>query len=85
MGIKRHGADYDEYINSPEWKRIKKQAVEESNRICDKCKWPIAKNEIPHGHHSSYKNFTREGFDDVKIDHGECHRATHFGRAKGDD
>jgi len=81
----RHGPEYDEYMQSPEWKRIKKHRVEESNGICDDCKWPFDKGEIPHGHHSSYENFTREGFDDVKIIHDECHTIRHYGKVAGDD
>ena len=67
---------YKEYLNSGEWKKLRKDKIEQANGICGKCKNPLGR-KVPHCHHTTYDNFGHEDPDDTSIIHERCHRFEH--------
>lgn len=66
--------DYNNYINSPEWKTVREDAFLLHGRFCAKCG---SKNRL-HVHHKTYKRFTHERVDIDLIPlcescHDKCH------------
>ena len=83
-----YGEKYEKYIESPEWKRIRANRVEEANGICEKCRWPMKGSEV---HHDNYDNLGHEGVEDTRTMHENCHSREHdkptgtdrYGRGSG--
>lgn len=66
--------EYQAYINSPKWKRIRAQKLEEAGYHCQKCdlsKFSVAL-EV---HHLHYDTLGHEGMEDLKVLCPTCHEA----------
>jgi len=74
-----HSPEYDKYIKSKDWQRLRKEKIEQSNGICENCKNPLGK-KTPHLHHETYEHFSREEPEDIKIIHKNCHIFRHHGK-----
>jgi len=64
--------EYQDYINSAEWKRLRTMKLEQVGYICEMCKrskWSV-RLEV---HHLNYKNFRREKLEDLQVLCVECH------------
>lgn len=73
-----HDPGYEEYLKSTEWKRLRKDKIEQSNGICEACKNPLGRT-VPHLHHETYDHFGYEEPEDTKIMHKKCHTFRHHG------
>lgn len=76
----RHKA-YNAYINSHEWKALRKRCLDRSGNKCEECQADSAPGYPLHVHHLTYERFTQELISDLKVLCVDCHNATH-GRKK---
>lgn len=83
---------YAAYLQSDQWKRVRRQVLERDGYICQNCFCKVAPNTYPvpnraEVHHLSYDGYNRIGrtfaFECVTLCH-KCHREYH-GREQGDD
>lgn len=64
--------EYQEYINSAAWKRIRKLKIDQVGGKCERChisKWSV-RLEV---HHKNYKNFKHERLEDLEVLCPKCH------------
>lgn len=66
-------AKYTAYLNSPQWKAKRVEALDHYGRICSKC-GGATKLEV---HHKHYRNFKDEKLDDLEILCRTCHQEFH--------
>lgn len=69
-------AEYEKYLESDDWKRLRRDKIAQSNGICEKCKHLLG-SAVPHCHHNSYDNLGHEDPDDIDAIHAHCHRREH--------
>lgn len=70
-------AEYDEYLNSPEWKEKKRQRADIDGHICRMCGVREDQTRLE-CHHIKYTNFGREDvYSDLITLCEDCHRAVH--------
>lgn len=69
---------YKTYLRSKEWKKKRKEALDEKGYLCDICK--KTQDELVeslHVHHLTYKNLFNEKMEDLQILCVDCHNNTH--------
>lgn len=69
---KRH-ADYNRYIDSPEWKAKRKHALDRDHHRCTAC----GSSKRLEVHHLTYRNFTNEPLHDLATLCLGCHEKHH--------
>jgi hypothetical protein len=74
-------AEYEAYINSPEWKAFRVQIFAERGRTCQDCG---KQTGVMHLHHLHYRNFQHEKPEDVRVLCENCHEAVHSGKARAE-
>lgn len=70
--------DYNEYMQSPQWKKIRKEKLKEAGYKCENC--GTAKNLCVH--HINYENYNKKGWgnedlDDLAVLCKNCHDQVH--------
>jgi len=68
-------SDYNKYLDSEEWKIIKKKVMERAGGICELCKTQKA-DQV---HHLTYERVGKERLEDLKAVCFECHDKEHDG------
>lgn len=72
-------AKYRAYLNSPEWKLFRKEAIAHHGKVCNKCK----RDELPVDvHHITYQRLYNELLIDVEILCRYCHKKEHKNRVR---
>jgi DNA invertase Pin-like site-specific DNA recombinase len=71
--LKKQYKDYTEYLNSPEWKAIRKRILKRANHKCEVCKISRAYQV----HHKTYKRIFHEKDSDLIAICGICHQDKH--------
>lgn len=79
--------EYAEYLQSPHWQEVRKEAIESSNSICERCELPrwlaeIAYDQDLHVHHKSYRSRGKEQIEDLEVLCRRCHEVETFGRSE---
>lgn len=67
---------YLEYLESPEWWRLRKLALQRANYTCERCPCRITLNV----HHRTYKRLGAEYVNDLEVLCETCHRNEHATR-----
>ena len=65
--------EYDEYMNSPTWKRFRDAAIKQADYRCQNCgvsRWSVTL-EV---HHLTYERFKHERLSDVQVLCPDCHK-----------
>ena len=65
--------EYNEYMNSPAWKRFREAAIKQADCRCQSCgvsKWSVTL-EV---HHLTYERFKHERLSDVQVLCPKCHK-----------
>lgn len=62
-----------EYLQSPEWKALRRQVLARDNYTCRQCGY----NEQLEVHHISYLHFTQEPLSDLVTVCRDCHQTIH--------
>lgn len=75
----RREVGYDEYLNSPEWRRKRRAAVEKAGGQCSRCR---SKKNLT-VHHVTYKRFGREKSRDLQVLCRPCHDDEHLANILG--
>lgn len=70
---------YDAYIRSPEWSRLRRQALEKHGSVCRGC----GSTEALEVHHRTYERLGREELSDLVIFCDTCHEGVHALVASG--
>lgn len=70
---KRKYTSYKDYLQSPEWKKIRKRILKRANYKCEICKVMKAYQV----HHKHYKNIFNEKDKDLIAVCGTCHQDKH--------
>jgi hypothetical protein len=70
--------DYNWHIGSTEWKRLKREVIEQRGRRCERCRQESAYLELHHKHYHSLESEQRE---DVELLCPKCHRGADEARA----
>ena len=65
--------NYEEYLNSEEWKRERKELIAQSNGICEHSKNPTKKNKMQI-HHTSYDNLGHEARGELEVVSERIHK-----------
>lgn len=66
--------EYEEYINSAAWRRLRDYAIKQAGGKCARCgvsRWSV-RLEV---HHLTYERFKRERLEDVIVLCPKCHEA----------
>jgi hypothetical protein len=71
--LRKEGTFYDQYLQSPHWKRIRIKAIEQSNHLCSLCK---SKDNL-NVHHNDYSRLGEELDSDVIVLCKVCHGLFH--------
>lgn len=66
--------DYNNHINSPEWRSFREMIINERGSFCERCNNEF---ESVHIHHIHYKNFKNELRGDVLVLCEDCHILMH--------
>lgn len=69
--------DYNNYINSSQWKTFRSMIIEERGQYCEVCDSEITILKNLHLHHIHYDNFKKELRADVILACKVCHEAIH--------
>ena len=64
--------EYQEYIRSPQWKRIREYKIKQVGYRCEKCKRSKYSVKL-HVHHLTYDRFKKERPSDLEVVCSECH------------
>jgi hypothetical protein len=67
---------YDEYLQTPEWKDVRRFALHRAGNRCQNCN---ARGRL-HVHHRTYERRGHEDLSDVIVLCADCHRAFHENR-----
>jgi 5-methylcytosine-specific restriction endonuclease McrA len=70
----RRRAEYEAYINSPEWRAFRMTIFAQRGRRCQNCG---TEKGIIHVHHLNYNRFGHEKPKDVRVLCEECHTKEH--------
>jgi hypothetical protein len=78
---------YAQYLQSPEWKETRTQAIADAGNQCERCDLPrwlaeIAYDQDLHVHHKTYKNKGHESPEDLEVLCRRCHEMETFGRSE---
>lgn len=68
--------DYLEYLDSPEWWRLRKLAVQRADHKCERC----GAKELLNVHHRTYQRLGAEYLNDLEVLCETCHRMEHAAR-----
>jgi 5-methylcytosine-specific restriction endonuclease McrA len=60
---------YNQYLLSPEWKRLQLQALQRANHKCEKCGSDLNLQ----CHHKNFKNLYKETLDDLIVLCDQCY------------
>lgn len=64
--------EYDKYINSPQWKRLREYAIKKAGGVCQIC--GISKYSVClEVHHKTYERFKHERLSDLLVVCPDCH------------
>lgn len=66
-------SEYQKYIASTTWKKLRRQALDRAGYCCERC----GEGECLQVHHLTYARFKRERLDDLLVLCVECHRSEH--------
>lgn len=69
-------SEYLKYLQSKEWKNIRKKVYQERNMICELCGKKIEKKY--HIHHTNYENIGKEKMEDLMLICEKCHKEIHY-------
>jgi hypothetical protein len=69
--------DYKAYLNSKEWKTLRKSLIEERGGYCERCG---SKDKSFHIHHLTYDRIGQELPEDLQVLCKDCHKNEHDGR-----
>lgn len=72
---KYNKAKYIAYLNSPQWKRKRRQKAKEQDYFCEICGLKLKKGF--HIHHKHYKTLKREAMTDLLFLCSDCHKIVH--------
>ena len=70
-----HNREYNEYLQSPEWKEKRRLKAEEQNYTCEICHKIVRKGF--HVHHKTYSRFMNESLSDLMFLCEDCHMKLH--------
>lgn len=65
--------EYDDYINSKKWRRIRAEALDVHGHFCSRC---LSTKQL-HVHHKKYTNFGDEQIEDLQVLCKDCHMKLH--------
>lgn len=65
--------EYRQYLNSPEWKKLRESFISHKGSKCEKC----GSESNLQVHHLHYKNIFKEKFEDLMVLCKSCHRKEH--------
>lgn len=65
--------NYDKYLQTDHWKKIRKKALEKADNKCQLC----SSKEILQVHHNTYENVGNEKLTDLVVLCRECHSNFH--------
>lgn len=69
--------EYQKYINSAQWKRLRKYAIEQAGGVCQQC--GVTKySRALEVHHLTYERLGKERLSDLKVLCDICHKGKHF-------
>jgi len=68
--------NYEQYINSKEWKRQRKELIAQSNGVCEHSKNPVSKSKMQI-HHKSYDNLGHEARGELEVVSERIHKIIH--------
>jgi hypothetical protein len=79
--------EYRKYIDSDHWRDLRKQLLEESDMLCERCRIPrwlaqTAYDQDFHVHHKHYRTLGSETADDLEILCRRCHEVETFGKSE---
>lgn len=67
--------DYQKYLQSAEWKELRRQVILRAKGTCERCKeWPVV-----NVHHLTYERLGKELLEDLLGVCTKCHREFHKG------
>jgi hypothetical protein len=66
--------EYKRYLQSPQWKRLRRLAISSVDGFCQRCKQPKKDLEV---HHKNYNNFGNEDLSDLEVLCKSCHELIH--------
>jgi 5-methylcytosine-specific restriction endonuclease McrA len=66
-------SEYRDYLNSPEWRLLRRELITAADGRCTRCKSPTNL----HAHHVTYARLGNEAPGDVLILCDKCHNAEH--------
>jgi 5-methylcytosine-specific restriction endonuclease McrA len=64
---------YQQYLQSPEWRELRRQVWRRCSGVCERC----GENPMDHVHHLSYERVFQEELDDLQGVCGWCHLCSH--------
>lgn len=72
-GLKKPRPDYHTYLNSPEWRTMRKRAFNHYGYLCNLC----GRDDHLNVHHRTYERLGHERLSDLTILCQDCHAAHH--------
>lgn len=74
---------YTDYIQSPEWRQKRREAITRAMNRCERCQRLSHDNRGLEVHHKTYKNFGNEPLTDLEALCKNCHERADEERRKG--
>jgi len=71
------GPAYKEYLCSPQWECVRREAMEAADYCCEGCGMPSGEGHELHVHHKTYERLGNEHPADVEVLCESCHEQAH--------
>ena len=67
----RHSKEYNDYINSPQWRALRKRVIKRRGQKCQRCRNETETLEL---HHKHYETLGKECWKDLLLLCPRCHK-----------